>query len=297
MGSNCQFRSLSFTALLAAFASWPSSACEINTVPPVQRVDADGGGLHDLPHPGQSPHTAIHGQLMFGVERVYVSHLAVPMQAPGFHPHSFQILLEVGFADPSAATTYKTEVTASPGTIFTAVPPPFDQTAIVASYPGREPLRNFEETTVFRGHFEQGGTPIVQDDLEIRRVLHFREFQRGAQPIENLVYVLFGDGENAHLAHYIDGTAPNFDSILDIEIGAPDALTHSDRALYVHLPDRPNTEAERLRSGESLRCRMTEAGGSGRDIDLRITREIYCEAGEFSALVTDNFNTPRACVN
>ena len=75
--------------------------------------------------------------------------------------------------------------------IYTVTPPVFDQVALVADYPGRKPLHRFPQTTVFRGHFEQGGEPIIQDTtIEIKRVVHFREFVLNGPKLETQHYLL-----------------------------------------------------------------------------------------------------------
>jgi hypothetical protein len=291
-------------ATLLAAPAW-SETCIIGPAAPEFPAAAEGDRLHALPHPNTSPHTGFHGQGLFGQDTPYLSHLAVFMGRPEAHPHNFQVILEASFADPEAAAALRADRAQHPETLYTVVPPRFDQVALVTRYAGREPLRALPGTTVFRGHFEQGGFPILEDvTLNVDRVVHFGEFNLGGAKLDTQYYLLFGRGDETLLAHLLSAP-PDFDQILAVRFEPVDLPTESIRetvdalraaGLYLQLPDRPNEVGIRLRANESLTCTL-ETGTRAVPVTVRITvaEEQYCEAGELSALVTTAFNRPAAC--
>jgi hypothetical protein len=189
--------------------------------------------------------------------------------------------------------------------IYTATPPVFDQVALVADYPGHKPLRRFPQTTVVRGHFEQGGEPIIQNTtLEIKRVLHFREFFLNGPKLEKQHYLLFGRRGDVLLSHLLSAP-PDFDQFLATELKLKDISNETvgkrvedllAQGLYMRLSDRENAVETRLRAGDVLTCSL-ETGTQVLPItvELRVTDELYCEAGEFVKFVMKDFNKPRRC--
>jgi hypothetical protein len=78
------------------------------------------------------PHHAMHGQLVYGERAVYLDHLPVFMGDPRSHPHNFQVILEVAFADAEQRDAYLAERAARPDRLTTAAPPTFDMGAPVS---------------------------------------------------------------------------------------------------------------------------------------------------------------------
>jgi hypothetical protein len=283
----------------------PTETCSISPHPPAFTSAGQEVRLHGLPHPGAAPHTAFHGQGLHGRDTLYFSHLAVFMGRPDAHPHNFQVILEVEFDDPEAKATYDADRAQHPDVIYTVVPPRFDQTALVAEYLGHDPLRRFPETTVFRGHFEQDGVPIIENvGFEIRRIVHFREFLLGGPKLEEQNYLLFGRSADVFLSHMLSAP-PDFDQILLVKLDMQDVPTDTiarlveqllAQGLYLWLPGRENSTATRLRSGDTLTCSL-ETGTRALPVTvvLRVMEESYCEEGEFVRLVMDRFNDPRPC--
>jgi hypothetical protein len=288
-----------------ALAQSPPS-CTISPDPPPFTASASEDQLHALPHPqAVGPHTFFHGQGLYGKDTLYLSHLAVFMGQPEAHPHNFQVLLEVEFENAEAKARYRSDRAQHPDVIYTATPPVFDQVALVAEYPGRKPLRRFPQTTVVRGHFEQGGQPIIQDTtLEIKRVVHFREFFLNGPKIEKQHYLLFGRGGDVMLSHLLSAP-PDFDQFLATEWKPKDIPNETvgkrvedllAQGLYMRLSDRENAVETRLRTGDVLTCSLeTDTGVLPITVELRVTAELYCETGEFVKLVMDEFNKPRRC--
>jgi hypothetical protein len=297
------FPSLCLALLLGASDAAPAQAAEPCVISPVSPDFAAAPGsdrLHAVPD-AAAAHTALHGQGLFGGETFYLSHLAVFMGSPEAHPHNFQVLLEVAFEDAEAEADLRADMVKHPDTLYTAVPPPFDQMALVAE----PPLRTLPGTAAVRGHFEQGGVPVVEETtLTVERVVHFREFHLGGARLESQHYLLFGRGSDVLLAHLLSAP-PDFDQIVSASFEATDVPTEAvgqtvrdllAAGLYLHLPERANATDTRLKPGESLTCRL-DTGTRAEPVTAEITvaREHYCEAGELSALVTTAFNRPLSC--
>jgi len=285
-------------------AALAQETCTMSPQAPAFAVEAPDGPLYGLPHPRAAPHTAFHGQGLYGEETLYLSHLPIFMVLPEHHPHNFQVILEVAFADGEAAAAYRADRAQHADTLYTVGPPVFDQLALVIDHAGRAPLRAFPASTVVRGHFEKGGTAILDDvTFEIRKVVHFREFVVGGPRFEHQRYLLFGRGDDVFMAHLLSAP-PDFDQILQVEIAGSAPTAHLDdiveelvaNGLYVELPGRPNTDVDRLRAGTTVACTLeTGTRAEPIEVELRVDAERYCEAGEFDTPVTDKFNPFRAC--
>jgi hypothetical protein len=292
-----------------------SEACELSLSPP-DFPSAPEDELHALPHGRSAGHVAFHGQGLYGLDNLYLIHLAVFMGDPENHPHNFQVILEADLDDADARNQYRAHRSAEPFSLYTATPPRFDQTALVAGYPGRPALASLPAsracgtpsgscTSIVKGHFEQGGQPVVENvDFSIARVVYFREFHLGGERLGAQNYVLFGRGGEAFAAHLLSAP-PDFDQVLAVEVAVADSGDATSAAalgealaggFYMRLPERQNDEASRLAPGGELACslRLPEATAPIA-VTVRTGDEIYCEAGEFSALVIGAFNTPRRC--
>ncbi len=280
--------------------------CTISPNPPDFDVGVAEDRLHALPHePRRAAHTDLHGQGVYGKDTIYFSHLAVFMGQPSAHPHNFQVILEVAFEDLDAKKQYQVDRAQNANVIYTATPPVFDQDALITQHIGRKPLRRLPATTVWRGHFEQGGEKILQSvNFKIERLVHFREFILGGPKLEEQNYLLFGQGEDIFLSHLLSAPA-DFDQILTVAFKVKDALGDPivnrikdllAQGLYLHLPDRQNSTTTRLRAGDKLTCSLkSDVRALPIAVELRIMAEPYCEAGEFDQLVVNSFNQARRC--
>ncbi|MDH3404820.1 MAG: hypothetical protein OES32_10940 [Acidobacteriota bacterium] len=279
-------------------------ACRLGLAAPDFEAPA-ADDLHALPHGPATGHSAFHGQGLYGLDHLYLVHLPVFMGAPAAHPHNFQVILEVDLDGEEAQARYRAERGADPMSLYTATPLDFDQTALATDYPGRPALDALPASEIVKGHFEQGGVSIVSDvRFDIRRVVYFREFFLGGSKLGEQSYLLFGRGGEAFGAHLLSAP-PDFDQILAVEVevtepAGGDAAAAVAEALaggiYLQLPERPNQEATRLRDGSELSCSMSLPSiPESIVVTVRAGAEIYCEAGEFSQLVTGRFNDPRRC--
>ena len=125
-------------------------------------------GPHALRAAARTDRPATHGMLIVGNKTIYLSHL------PMFHaPHDYQVIVEARFhapqGDPQA--TYVADRTRTGTPIYTLVPQPFVLPDVIKG------KRSFT-ATIFRGHFERGGTPIAANvTVDIVRVLLFKQLR------------------------------------------------------------------------------------------------------------------------
>jgi hypothetical protein len=282
-------------------------SCTISPTPPPFKAAGGEDPLHALPRPEvvRQAHTHVHNQGLYGKNTLYLSHLAVFMGEPERHPHNFQVILEVDFKDPEAKARYQADRAQNPNEIYTVNPlEPFDQGALVTGSPGSEPLRSFPHSTVFRGHLEQGGKPVISDTFAIKRVIYFQEFFLSGPKLQNQHYLLFGREGDVLLSHLLSAP-PDFDQFLAVEFKVKEVPSESvgelvqsllAQGLYLQLPDRENRDATRLRAGDVLTCSL-ETGTRALPItvELHTKDELYCETGDLEKLVMINFNPLRRC--
>lgn len=152
-----------------------------------------------------SDRPSVHGMLMVGTERIYLSHL------PMFHsPHDYQAIFEVQI-DNRAHAEYLESLSHSTEKVYTLVPEVFVLPEMV-----RNP-RSFS-ADIFKGHFERGGSIVVENvRFEITKVLYFRKFKPGDVHPPHAIYLLFGNQEEQFLAHLITA-APDFDQISQVSV-------------------------------------------------------------------------------
>ncbi len=207
--------------------------------------------------------------------------------SPSHHPHHFQVILEVAFTaddgDPLAA--YLADKEANDTTLYSFAPDEQDRMLdLIGLGSGAEPDRSLHGTIV-RGHFERHPRSDVQTNVTatVEHVIYAHEFAFNAQPLEDLEYILFGQGENLFLAHRII-MPPSFDQVFPVQI---EGTSFSDDALregiIVAIPERSDTIADRLQDGEQVGGEAWQAA-SGETIATNFTitagSEIFFEEGE-----------------
>jgi hypothetical protein len=237
-------------------------------------------------HPGHAHGDAhgVHGMLVLGGQKtddafrspVYVSHLPMFMK-----PHDFQVIARV---TGEAAGTYG-DFVAHFGSdpIYTFNPEPFSIDELDAPHGGR-PARTSFRGTLFRGHFERGGSAIRDHtSFEVEQMVHFRRFGADAAR-DQLRYLCFGQRDAAFLAHLITAP-PDFDQILSVELGALSGVSEDDlrAGVIVTVPDRQDDVGSRLQEGEAFSggVQAEESGTSG-SIELTVTSEYYLETGDLA---------------
>ena len=241
---------------------------------------------------------ALHGQVVIGDGPIYLSHLPMFMFEdsdrqghPGYHPHHYQVILEVTFSG-DGADDYLADRQQTGAPFYTLAPSTFHMLDLISPVPETEPLSSFMGKIV-RGHFERRNEPqpfgIEREELpnqvkvDVTRVIYAHEFSFRPTPPAQLEYILFGTGANLFLAHRII-TPPDFDQLLPVRLEGqtfPEASLQ--RGIIVTIPGRANTLAERLMDGQ-------KADGEARDAatgvllatGFRVSsgREFYFEEGE-----------------
>jgi hypothetical protein len=225
-------------------------------------------GTNDRPHDH-----GVHGMLLFGEEALYLSHLPMFMTI-----HDHQVILEVTLdhEEEDAPAIYRADSLDMGERVYTLVPEEFSLRRIGDE--GEDALRSFQGT-VYRGHFEKGGVPILRDvTVDVVNVIHFRRFDPKAQALPELQYLLFGRVDELYLAHLIT-KAPDFDQIVPVTV-----ISHSfseetlEGGVLLTFPRRENQIFERLRGGERTVAQVQVA--------LETGTELYLEEGELDEEAT-----------
>jgi hypothetical protein len=199
-----------------------------------------------------------HGMLVFGKDKIYVSHL------PMFHaPHDYQLIAELELP-PAALDAYRASLAAHPGElIYTLVPERLDLTELVA-----RPHAFHAE--LYRGHFERGGTVIAAGlTVKLGNLLAWKKFVPGEKKPADASYLLFGKDGEAFLAHRITDR-PNFDQILSV--GQVGVLAGS--AVDLTIPG--HDDATPLHAPSLLSARRAD----GAVVTVAPLQEIYLETGD-----------------
>jgi len=237
-----------------------------------------------------------HNMMIVGEKTLYLSHLPMFVREgapPTFDsPHRFQVILEATFSDGTRDLTrdYFSDRAKNPSVkMYTLNPALF---VLSRLNPSGVALKKFRGNTVFRGHLERDGEPFIGFtgdrppaggvfDVNVKRVVHFHQFDPKASKPERLEYLLFGKGDELFLSHFI--TKPNdFDQIISVKIADP-PFTAEQLAQGVHVTfTRPNTAAARLKEKETLTEQLPAIGGAPRTLAVEAIRELYFEEGELA---------------
>ena len=150
---------------------------------------------------GQADPAAVHGMLLFGHQKAYLSHL------PTFHsPHDYQAILEVNLGSDGKAL-YDKDAATHPEAFYTVVPEKFVLPEMI-SHP--VPF----SATLFRGHFERGGIPILEiPSVKITKVIYFTKLNPETPSLSVAKFLIFGNRKEAFIGHLI-GHKPNFDQVM-----------------------------------------------------------------------------------
>jgi hypothetical protein len=211
----------------------------------------------------------------------YVSHL--PMFTA---PHDFQVILRVG---GEAARRYGDFVAHfGSSSIYTFAPEPFSIDELDPGAAGG-PARKSFGGTLYRGHFERGGSEIADDvSFDVEQVVHFRRFRPGPSPApEPLRYLCFGQRDAAFLAHLVQAP-PDFDQILQVEISELTGVSEEQlrKGVIIAVPDREDQIETNLQEGEALAADVqVELASTSGSIKLLVLSEYYLETGDLGAPV------------
>lgn len=249
-----QFKSMTTLASII-FAVFTATACGQNSTSALN----DG---HDHQH-ADAP--SVHGMLVFGSDKIWLSHL------PMFHkPHDYQVILQVILKKngQDLKPLYLVDQAQSSAPYYTFVPKKFSMTHLIAGH-----LMQIEGTLV-RGHFERGGVPIAAGvTAEIVEVPVAEKFQPGAVKPATAQYYMLGEDNDIFLAHKIVAKPAEFDQVIKITLGNTSFPVKSGTLISTTLPNEPD---QRLKDG------MTVAATDDQDSPLVINvgKEIYNETGD-----------------
>lgn len=238
-----------------------------------------------------------HNMMLVGEKTAYLSHLPMFVRkgrpATFNSPHRFQVILEATFTDGTRelTTDYFSDRVRNPSVkMYTLNPAEFVLSRI---NPAGAALKKFRGNTVFRGHLERGGEPFIGFDgdtppagglfdVNVKRVIHFRQFSPQATKPARLEYLLFGKGTELFLAHFI--TKPNdFDQIISVKLeGQPFTDEQLGKGMHVIFSDRANTAGARLKESDNLSGQFQVVGGAPRTLSVAGVREFYFEEGELA---------------
>ena len=153
-----------------------------------------------------------HGMFMLGTTTLYLCHM--PMFCK--EDHHYQLTLQVSL-DPASMQAYLADKAQNPTAAYNLInldscqfTLPDLATGVITSYPAM----------IYRGYSNAGGgTPgpaiVASATVTVERVLYYRAFDQNIPRPENLSYILFGDGQEAHLDHYI-AADPDFQHLLTL---------------------------------------------------------------------------------
>jgi hypothetical protein len=230
-----------------------------------------------------------HNMLVVGERKVFLSHLpmfdGLDKAKAGFRsPHRFQVILEGAFthSGKDVSDLYVKDRQANPATrIYTLNPENFVLTHLFA--PRDQPQLTTFSATIFRGHLENGGTPIPaleKTQVTVSRVVHGRMFHPGAKKPGELEYILFGTPSELFLAHTIFDP-PDFDHVLSIKL-ADRKLTEQELSQRVRVVfQKRNAATERLRQNERLPgLLMVGDTAVPENVQVEAGPDFYFEEGE-----------------
>ncbi len=146
-----------------------------------------------------------HGMLLFGSEKIYVSHL------PMFHsPHDYQIILELELSKADKQK-YISDKNKNPNyTTYTIEPEKFILPDMVKN---PKPFK----VNLYRGHFERGGVEILKNiTVKIVQVISFKKFNPEEMRSKTTNFILFGNEKEQFLAHEITNK-PDFEQIIEVK--------------------------------------------------------------------------------
>lgn len=218
-------------------------------------------------HHKKSDTPSVHGMLMFGQNKIYLSHL------PMFHsPHNYQVILEVEIPE-LVKNKYTNSIKNNPvETVYTIVPESFILPDIVMN---SKPFM----AKIFKGHFERGGTPITENvKLEIKKVIYFKKFSTDSTKPKKSRYILIGDDKEQFLIHKIVAK-PDFDYISKLKIEDAEVINKLNKVSYLNIVvDSPNTTPLQ----ELKETKGHIIGSELEEVRFIISKSLYIEFGDLS---------------
>jgi hypothetical protein len=234
-------------------------------------------------HTQHTDHPDIHGMAILVRKRdssVYLSHL--PMFS--HDRHRYQVILEASLTKRSTPEgDLRKDQATHKALLYTLQPEEFSLPDLFQPDPKLPHRRSFN-ATIYRGHFERGGMPILDDVMcNVERVIYVSKFNPAAQELPELEYLLFGDREEQFLAHLIT-KPPDFDQLLAAKID-DSTLTDEElrRGVPVVFPGRSNTIEARLGTCQRLVGHRRADEASTVELQIETCEEVYFETGDLES--------------
>lgn len=237
---------------------------------------------HSHEHGTPSEPPAGHGMAVFGLHRVYMSHLAMFMR-----PHDHQLILHTSMG--SADSIYREDRAANPGSkLYTLAPRRFVLPELLPGEHGEPPVLKSFVGSLFRNHFEQPPahpeTPVEIASnvvVEVIDVINHRKLDPEAQPLESLRYILFGQGEELLLEHVIN-RPPDFAHNLVVDVRGADFSDDQLRSgVEITVPGRPNSHRTKIQEGENIAA-LAHLDGQQVPVEVATHVELYFETNDLS---------------
>ena len=231
-------------------------------------------------------HESVHGMALIGDKTLFLSHLPLFSSPERRSPHNYQVLLEAAFAGAAHQMQFVADRRKSKAKLYTVEPKKFVLPDLTTTDPQRARVSSFK-ATVYRDHFERGGTPIIKDaTLTIKNIIHFRPFDLARERPSKMEYILFGKGSQTFLAHKI-AKPPDFDHLLSAKVSGvklTDAMLQ--KGLRVRVPTLMDSIDSRLLEKQSVVCEIEFSNDdTPKQAQARITvlRELYFETGDLAS--------------
>lgn len=153
-----------------------------------------------------------HGMFMLGTTSLYLCHMPMFMK----EDHRYQVTLKAHL-DQQSMETFLADKAKNPGQAYNLINPDSDQ--FILPDVANRTVKTFP-AIVYRGYSNDGGgTPgpqiIANATVYIDGIVRYRALNQDIPRPQHLTYVLFGDGQEAHLDHYI-AQDPDFQHLLTL---------------------------------------------------------------------------------
>ncbi len=228
--------------------------------------------------------------VVLGFDTIFMSHL--PMIS--MKEHRYQVLARVALSadgsDPE--TIYREDREANQDAkIYTFAPGRFVLPDLFPGENGEPPRSTSFKGSLVRNHFEEPpahpepAEEIASDvTVEVLDIVHARRFDtQGGRP-EHIEYLLFGRGKERFAAHFISGTAPDFDQLLAVEVKGHDFSDDDLRqAVVLTVPDRRDDPAERVQEGEKDVACTALIDGQEIPLQLDAKVELYFDTADLAS--------------
>jgi hypothetical protein len=208
-------------------------------------------------------------------------------------PHDYQAIFEVTLehSGTDAMAKYLADRKTGNSKMYSFAPAENFVLTDLASPPDHPTLTSFQGT-IFRGHFEDGhfeqkGSPILEDIVaHVARVVHFRKFDRHAEPLPQLSYLLWGSSQELLLAHLIS-RPPDFDQVVGVTVsGTPLSDTTVSSGVAVSVPGRTNVPENKIQEQEKLMVELQPNGAqrtAPTELQLQAGTEFYFETNDLAS--------------